>query len=194
MRKFLPVLAVLVFLLSACAGKIPHQVVPDYDKRGVRLVAVLPIVYKGSVKEIPGLFRARLLDALYFKGYPKIPTAVIDEKLRAAFPDGEAPLKDRASARDLGNMLGVDAVLYTVIEDCSTSFFYLYATTHMAVRLELVSARTGDTLWSTRYEATDRIMDITPDRLKMKSCQVYEPVMDHIVEKVAATIPDGPDL
>ncbi|MCX7634673.1 MAG: DUF799 family lipoprotein [Syntrophales bacterium] len=199
LRRISALVAAIILLLSmfglgGCGGKIPHKVVPEYEKRGVRLIAVLPVMNKKGDPDMGKLFRERLIDGLYFKGYPKIPAAVIDEKIAAFYKNVREVSKETMPPRDLGALLGVDALLYTELLDCSTSFFYLYASLSVAAQMELVSTRTGETLWETRYGTTERNFEITPDRLKMKACQVYEPAMQGIIDRAMETIPDGPDI
>lgn len=188
------VLLYYAFVLWGCAGKIPHRIVPDYEKRGVRLVAVLPVENKKCDTEMGKLFRERLIEGLYFKGYPKIPAAFIDEKISSFYKNVREAGKETIPPRDVGALLGVDAVLYSNLQDCSTSFLYLYASISVTARMELVDVRVGETLWETTFGTTERNFEITPDRLKMKSCQVYEPAMQEIVDRAMETLPEGPDI
>lgn len=101
--------------LSGCASKIPHTVVSDYTKRGLRLVAVMPIANKTSDEKSASMLRGKVLDAMYQKGYPKIPFGVIDERIARL---------DKASAGDariLGGVLGVDALMFITLEQSDRS-------------------------------------------------------------------------
>ncbi len=73
-------------LLAGCAATIPHVIVPDYGKRGMRLIAVMPIINSSSDPKSAEMLRSKLVEELYFKGYPKIPVKVIDEKLVRSSP------------------------------------------------------------------------------------------------------------
>ncbi len=190
---FVLALAVLA-LLVGCAKKIPHDLTADYADRRVRLVAVMPIIDKANNPEVNNLLRRRVVDALYFKGYPKIPLNVVDEKLAAFFKDAQRPTLEAMPPKDAGAVLGVDAVLYSTLEDCRTSYLFLYAPTSVAVSFQLYSVRTGERLWQTKHRINERIFDVTPSRVRMKSCQIFEPALDEIVSKAMDTLPDGPDL
>lgn len=192
--KYYPFLLILLtFLVSGCAKKIPHFLAPEFDKRGIRLVAILPVSNQSKNMEAASLFRDKVLEAIYFKGYPKIPLNVIDDKLSKSYKDYQQPSVESVSPRSVGELLGVDAVLYVNLQECETSFLLLSARTAVAATFDLRSARTNDSLWSTKYSVTERNFEITKERLKMKSCQVFEPAMQEILDKVMETLPLGPD-
>ena len=52
----------------------------DHDKILAKVIAVLPIENKAHDDKTSQLFRLRLLEELYFKGYSKIPLETIDQK------------------------------------------------------------------------------------------------------------------
>ena len=54
----------LIFL-AGCAGKAPHMLVPDYGKKGTRLVAVLPVRNLESDAGTASVLRAKLIEELY---------------------------------------------------------------------------------------------------------------------------------
>lgn len=192
--KYYPfILIILTVLVSGCAKKIPHFLAPEYEKRGIRLVAVLPVSNQSKNMEASSLFRDKVLEAIYFKGYPKIPLNVIDEKLSKTFKDYQQPSVESVAPRTVGEMLGVDAVLYVSLQECDTSFVLLSAKTSVSATFDLRSARTNDSLWSTKYSVTERNFEITKERLRMKSCQVFEPAMQEILNQVMETLPQGPD-
>lgn len=192
--KYYPfILILLTLLVSGCAKKIPHFLAPEYEKRGVRLVAVLPVANDSKNMEASSLFRDKVLEAIYFKGYPKIPLNVIDDKLSKMYKNYQQPSVESVVPRSVGESLGVDAVLYVTLKECDTSFVLLSAKTSVSATFDLRSARTNDSLWSTRYDVTERSFEITKERLRMKSCQVFEPAMQEILDRVMDTLPLGPD-
>ncbi|MFA5180201.1 MAG: GNA1162 family protein [Syntrophales bacterium] len=192
--KYYPfILILLTFLVSGCAKKIPHFLAPEYEKRGIRLVAVLPVSNQSKNMEASSMFRDKVLEAIYFKGYPKIPLNVIDEKLSKLYKNYQQPSVESVVPRSVGELLGVDAVLYVTLNECDTSFVLLSAKTSVSATFDLRSARTNDSLWSTKYSVSERNFEITKERLRMKSCQVFEPAMQEILDKVMQTIPEGPD-
>jgi len=177
--------AMVLALLSGCASKIPHMLVPDFNKRGVRLVAVMPVVNKSSDERAAVMLREKVLEALFLKGYPKIPLQIIDDKI----PNNESA--DLNKARDL---LNVDAVMLITLEECTRSVTLLFAKTSVAASFELRNVKTGEVLWEVRHRTGERNFDITRKRAELKSVQVYEPTIQEVVDRAMDTLPDGPDL
>jgi hypothetical protein len=172
-------------LLLACAGKIPHMLVADYGKRGIRLIAVMPVVNKSQDEKAATMLREKTLEALFQKGYPKIPFQVVDEKIR---PNDIADLN---KARDL---LGVDAVMQITLEQCFRSVTLTYARTYIEASFVLRNVKTGEVLWEVKYHTGERNIDITKKRAELKSVQSYEPMIQEVVDRAVDTLPDGPDL
>ena len=150
-KSFRLVLLLLALIfLAGCAGKIPHMLVPDYGKKGTRLIAVLPVRNLESDAGTASVLRVKLIEELYFKGYPKIPPKWIDERL-AAVPAGAG--NGDLSPQLLGKMLNVDAVLYTTLKEGRTSVTLLYSPVAVDAEFELKSAKTGESLWRVHYRA-----------------------------------------
>ena len=188
------VLTVIALFLSGCGGsKIPGLNVKDYKKKGVRLVALMPVDNKTKDANAATVLRREVLEALYFKGYPKIPLDVIDEKTAEIYKENPAPGRGHIPPGVLGELLGVDAVMYCTLEKWKTSYLYVYAKTAVSATFELRSAKTGETLWSAKDNIAERHYDFTERRLEMKSRQVYEPIMQEIINKAMSTLPAGPD-
>ena len=192
--KHVCVLIIIAFLLFGCGGsKIPGLNVKDYEKKGVRLVALMPVDNKTKDANAATVLRREVLNALYFKGYPKIPLDVIDEKTAEIYKEKAGPKRGHIPPGVLGELLGVDAVMYCTLERWDTSYLYVSAKTAVSATFELRSTKTGETLWSAEDKITERHYDFTGKRLEMKSRQVYEPIMQEIITKAMSTLPDGPD-
>jgi hypothetical protein len=179
----------LIFL-AGCAGKVPHMLVSDYGKKGTRLVAVMPVRNLESDVGTASVLRVKLIEELYFKGYPKIPLQWIDERL-ATLPAGRG--EGDLSPQLLGEMLKVDAVLYTTLKEGLTPVTLIYSPVAVDAEFELKSARTGESLWRVRYRAVHRNYGFSRNRLELKSSQVYEPAIQEVLTRALETLPDGPD-
>jgi hypothetical protein len=70
---------------------------------------------------------------------------------------------------------------------------FVYAPTRVSVFFELRSAKTGETLWSSRYRTVKRNYGISREQLELEACQVYEPAIQEVVNTAVGTLPDGPD-
>jgi hypothetical protein len=185
---------VVILLLTGCAGKYPHLLVPDFQDRGIRLIAVLPVVNKSADEKAGQILRERVLQELYFKGYPKMPLDVVDLKLSKAYRPQENSLLGVVPPQAAGELTGADALLYCTIADLHTSYLLSYARTRIALEFELRSAKTGETLWRSGYKTTVNSYDISRARVEMKSYQIYEPALDEAMTKTMATFPSGPGM
>lgn len=191
MVKIFRLLLLLLALpvLIGCAAKIPHMIISDFDKRGTRLIAVMPIRNSTSDPKSAEMLRAKLVEELYFKGYPRIPLRVIDEKMAVTFVGpGE-----KVSPQRVGEMLKVDAVLYLTLSEGRMGSSVIYASTVAEAEFELFSAKTGESLWRVRHRAVYRNYGFTRKQLELKSSRVYEPAIQEVVTRALETLPDRPD-
>ncbi|MBA4423431.1 MAG: hypothetical protein C0390_10115 [Syntrophus sp. (in: bacteria)] len=178
-------------VLVGCAAKIPHVVISDFDKRGTRLIAVMPIKHSTSDPKSVEMLRAKLVEELYFKGYPKIPSGVIDEKIAGSSFIGSGGM---VSPQMVGEMLKVDAVLYPTLNESRMGSSVIYASTVAEAEFELFSAKTGESLWRVRHKAVYRNYGFTRKHLELKSSQVYEPAIQEVVTRALETLPDAGGL
>jgi len=187
------VLCLIVCVVSGCASRIPHGVVSDYTERGIRLIALAPVDNKAEDPQAARLLRVKVLEALYFKGYPRIPLDMIDERLAAECSPNPGGAVCSTAPEVIGKLLGVDAVMYCSLLEWKTSFIGVYATTTVSVAFELKDAGTGATLWNSRNSIAERHYDFTRKRLELKACQAYEPAVRQVIEEALSGLPDGPD-
>lgn len=189
MKNFraLSVLMILI-LLAGCAAKIPHTIVPDYSKRGTKLIVVMP-VKSGTNDKSAEMLRTKLAEELYFKGYPRIPFKAVDDVLAeiAATPGG------KVSPQSIGERLKVDAVLYATIRESSTRRLLFYAPTTVDLEFELWSTKTAESLWHVRCKTTKRNFGFTKKQLELKSSQIYEEAILELVNRALGTLPDSTD-
>ena len=192
--KQLSIVISVMFMFLGCASKIPHMLASDYSKKGMRLIAVMPVKNHTTDTNASKVLREMVVNELYFKGYPKIPISIIDEKLSSTygskmdFSHGDVPPKV------MGELLGVDAVLYCALIESKTSYVFMYARTLIDVTFELRSTKTGETLWSTRYNMVKRSFGVSRKQLEMEAYQVYEPAIQEAVDKAMKTLPDCSDV
>jgi hypothetical protein len=181
-----------MILVAGCFWQKPVVVDEVYAKKGIRLIAVMPIKGKAADENMVRLMRGKILEALYFKGYPKIPLELIDEKLAKTY-DKSAGRSADISPQAVKSLLNVDAALYVDLKECKTSTTFLYASASVSATFELRSANTGETLWKNQYQGVDRCFDVTPQRLEFSVYQVLEPVIQEVVDKTLKTLPEGPE-
>lgn len=187
-------LLLALFMLFGCASKIPHRLASDYTKMGMRLIAVMPIKNHTADAKAARMLREKVINELYFKGYPKILPGVIDEKLSSVYGSTTDFTKGNVPPGVVGDLLGVDAVLYCTLTQCKTSYAFIYASTSVSIIFELRNVKTGETLWSTSYDTVKRSYGVSKKQLEMESNQVYEVVIQEVLDKVMETLPNGPDI
>jgi len=193
LRNILLLLVGICFIIS-CASHNSRTIIPDYNKKGIRLVGLLPVKNKTQDKKAAQILRRTLLEELYFKGYPKIPLGVVDKKLVRIYGDITIPGNNTIPPEVVGEILGVDAVMYCTLGEWKTSFVFVCAPTTVAVSFELRSAKTGETLWKTQCKVVKRNYGFTEKELEMKSRETCELAILEIVDKAIATLPNGPDF
>ena len=186
------ILSLGMIAVTGCFWQKPVVVDEVYAKKGIRLIAVMPIKGKAADENMVRLMRGKILEALYFKGYPKIPLELIDEKLAKTY-DKSAGRSADISPQAVKSLLNVDAALYVDLKECKTSTTFLYASASVSATFELRSANTGETLWKNQYQGVDRCFDVTPQRLEFSVYQVLEPVIQEVVDKTLKTLPEGPE-
>jgi hypothetical protein len=187
LRLFLVLL--ILFFSNGCAAKIPHMIVTEYAKRGTRFIAVLPVQNGSSDQRAAEMLRNRLVDELYFKGYPRIPLKLIDDRMA----DISAAGGEKATPKSLGETLNVDAVLYTTLREGRMGQGIVYARTVVDAEFELRSAKTGESLWHVQYRTVYHHFGFSRRQLELKTSQVYEPAIQELVTRVLLTLPDGTD-
>ena len=187
-RGFHPLFFLMGFiLLAGCAGKIPHMLAADYAENKPRLIAVMPVRNMVQDDRTASVLREKLIEELYFKGYPKIPSKWIDER-PAASPEKGA----NRSPKSLGESLMVDALLYTTLWEGLKPVTLLYSSVAVDAEFELKSVKTGESLWRVRHRAISRNYGFSRKSLELKTWQEYESVIQEVLNRVMETLPDGP--
>jgi hypothetical protein len=184
----------IILLMMGCGSKKPSTLMlkPGGARAMPRSIAVLPVINHVADPMIGRIVRQRAIDELFFKGYPKIPAQMIDEKLAGVY-EGQSVSSEGVPPTTVGELTGVDAVLYCTIREMKTSYRFMYAPTQVELSFEMRSAKTGETLWQGRHSVSERNFGFTRRNLEMKSFQDYEAAIGEIFKKVMKTFPEGPD-
>ena len=116
------IVAIVLCMIPGCTfKKKPYMVDAGYNKKGTRLIAVMPVNNRTADGKAAEMLRGKILNELYFKGYPKIPLQFVDEKLSKVYKGYMDFKRENIPPKALRELLGVDAVLYATLEECSTS-------------------------------------------------------------------------
>lgn len=161
---------------------------------GVKMIAVMPVDIRAGSSDAAKMIRDKLVQELYFKGYPKIPFEMVDAALAdVRRRDGSAP-GTAVQPQVIGGMLGADAVMYTTLLAADTTYRYVYAPVDVKALFELRSAKTGDTIWKYESHAKDRDYGVTKNSLELGSTKIFEDVVHAVVMQAVEKIPDGPGM
>lgn len=161
-------LALLVaFASSAGAAKTTDRYVhPKFADFQVRSIAVLPVAVRHPVDQASDIMGRQLERALAPVGYRWISTAMLRTSLRTA--EGSAEIDalverlrrtgalDTTSVRAFGAATSTDALLATMVTTWEREIIDLTQTgqsmTQIGLTAFLYSARTGELLWSRRFQ------------------------------------------
>jgi len=187
------VLLGIVFLLAGCGFRTTPATVPEYAKK-TRLIVLMPVDDKANDKTAARMLREKMLQELYYKGYPKIPLDLIDAQLLKLDQGNNNAGKGKITAQAVGDLLRVDAVMYCTLSKSSTSLHFLYAPTSISAVCELRSAGTGEILWQASNGVEERNFGYSRYDAQRKAVQVYEAAIQKVVNRFMETLPDGPDL
>jgi len=175
-------------------SKAEEDTQPAIPGLGVKTIAVMPVDIKAGSSDAARMIREKLLQELYFKGYPKVPFEMVDAALaEARRREGAAP---GAVVRPqvIGGMLGAEAVLYTTLIEAGTTYRYVYAPVTVRASFEIKSVKTGDTIWKHESRAADRDYGVTKSSLELGSAKIFEDVVSEVVKQAVEKLPDGPGL
>jgi hypothetical protein len=167
---------------------------PPERNLGVKTIAVMPVDIKAGSRDAARMIRENLVEELYFKGYAKVPTEMVDAAL-AEFKkrDGGAS-GSTVPPQVIGSMLGVDAVLYTTLLEASTTYKYVYAPVVVSADFQLRRVTTGDVVWRYVSEAKELDYGVTKNSLELGTTKIFEDVVHEAVKKATITLPDGPGI
>jgi hypothetical protein len=159
----------------------------------VHLIAVFPVQNGTSDQRAASMLRDKVLNALYFKGYPKIPTQFIDERLSATQSEEKGLTNKTEYSQILGEQMKVDAILYCNLKESRTAYYLIYSPMSVSAAFELRSVKTGQLLWKNQYSTIKRNYGISRDSLRLKVSQDYESAVQELVDKAMESFPDGSD-
>ena len=182
-------LSVTLSFCTGCAAKIPHTIVSGYAKLGTKLIAVVPVQSDSADRKAAEMLRDKLVEELYFKGYPKVPPKLIDERLAG----NKAAEGIKLSPTSIGEILKVDAVLYATLKEGRMGKGIFYAPTTVDAEFEMRSAKTGESLWRVQYRIVYRHYGFSRRQMELKASQDYEPAIQEVVTKALSTLPDALD-
>jgi hypothetical protein len=183
---------VMIMMITGCSSRAKPASIPGYVEKGIRIIVVMPVKAPTVDPKVVRLMRDRIMETLYFKGYPRIPLGLVDGTLAKVYdkvPESGVDIPPQA----VRTLLNADAVLYVTVNELRTSTAWLYAATIISATFELRDGKTGETIWKAQPQNVERSFDVTTQRLERTVYQVLEPALQAMVEQALQGLPEGPD-
>jgi hypothetical protein len=154
----LPALWLACWPMAACSSldAMYLRVAPD-PGNPIKTVAVLPLVNNTNDVAAPLNVRDELVARLHALQYAVQPVQQTDQILRDQLGITLGRQLDLATIQQLGGALGVDGLMYGVLDDFSTKTFGLLTEKRSRIRLSLVKASDGSRLWASGTGVIGRI-------------------------------------
>jgi hypothetical protein len=114
-------------------------------------VAILPFVNKTSTPEAGTLVRKMFYNFFGSLNYQDIEPYVVDDNLRANAVYAEVIAGKNVAPQKLGQLLGVDAVIYGEVTSLGKIFALVYADNQAGLKARMVRCDTGQTVWELEH-------------------------------------------
>ncbi len=149
----------VMLLCTACSplhDPMYRRITPD-RANPVRTVAVLPLVNNTNDVEAPGYVRDELVLRLVAMQYAVQPVSQTDQLLRDHMGITLGRQLDMATVQQLSGALGVDGMMYGVLDDFSTTIAGVLTEKKVRARFVLVRTSDGALFWSNGAGVIGRI-------------------------------------
>ncbi len=201
--------AICAWLLG-CAVQNPTVVLhPNFNQQRPALIAVLPMDNMSVDLDATPLVRPIIHQRLEYQGYHSLPLDQVDRKLK---DNGVMISHDvyMFTPRELGNLLGADALLYGTVTEFNKHYAFLYSDITVGLSLEMKDAKTGETLWKSEQTSSENtllpslllalsfrrpeesLVAVAAYNAAFSVLSQYRPYAEDAVRQVLSTLPDGP--
>jgi hypothetical protein len=188
--SYLFLITVLIIALASCTTVNSRVLVADYAKVCPRQIAVMPVCHETRDAKAPLIMRQAISEDLSLKSYGETPFAVVDGKLSGLYSGSEEGRQVcDVSPMVVGELLGVDGVMYCTLKEFRTVYWHVFAPTFVAARFELRDAKSGETLWVGESNVRELNIGFSNRGLERKVSQVYDPAIQKTLEKAMKTLP-----
>jgi parallel beta-helix repeat protein len=129
-----------------------YEISPEITKSPPRTVAILPMVNRTHSDQAFDVVRRTLYNHFSSLRYTDLELYEVDAKLKEAQLTNAEEVAKTSPAR-LGEILGVDAVMYGEITHYDRIYAGLYSQVSVGARLTMVDTKTGKVLWKGEHTA-----------------------------------------
>jgi hypothetical protein len=199
--------SVIIVILAACAAtEVAEEPQPHLvdESRLPHKVAILPFVNQTSNPKAAAVIRRMFYNFFSSLNYLDLEPSFIDEKLAGTDVCQKITAGEAVSARQLGQMLGVDAVVFGEVLSLGKVYAVLYSDTEASLRARLVSCQSGQTIWELEHTAHLREGEV-PLSLTGLAAAIIKTAISHQIADVMqaasklcmqmiATVPNRPAL
>ncbi len=184
--KVIGLLTIALLFVSGCGKKITMDsgMAPKWGR-----IAVMPVINKTTEPQASALLRTYAIEAIYNKGYKKLPAQIIDEQLAENARETPPPPPQVA-----GKVLGVDALLYCTLTEWKKSEMTAYASISATATFELRSAANGEVLWHNSQTIVKRSVHPFKKELQELMLMDFESSVVELVDSGMASLPTGSDF
>ena len=198
-------------IFMACTDRKPIDLVnPNFHQHMPQSVAVLPMDNMSPDLDATPLVRPIVQQRMIYKGYNCVPLGQIDSALKEK---GVMVSHDvyMFKPRELGELLGVDAVIYGTITEFNKHYAVMYADILVGIQLEMVDTRTGESLWKSEHVSEENtallniillatqldkwqkaLAEIAIANAAFAALSQYRPYAEDATKTVLMSLPPGP--
>lgn len=140
------IVAGMVVLAAVALSACMPMILPD-RANPIRTVAVMPLVNNTNDLDGPPYLRSLIATELERHQYVVKPLPEVDQILKDQMGVTLGKQLDMTTPQQLGQTLGVDGVLYGSLDEFNHLMTGVYNEKRVRVRIKMVNARTGQTVW-----------------------------------------------
>lgn len=145
-----------LLIFSACSTSSQSRISDNLKHMAKgQTVAILPVeISDRSQKEAASMFRRSLYANLVQAQFKVQERYLVDSLLAQAGLTEPSQYRKIGIAR-LGEILGVDAVVFSKIDNVDRTYLILHSSINMGVSADMIDTRTGEILWQGKESASD---------------------------------------
>lgn len=155
----------LLAALGGCAGRGAYLVSPAVRDLPDARVAVLPFGNQSTAVDADAIMRKLAAERLERRGYSPLPLEGVDEALRGLGVSDAGQLS-AVSSSETASAVGADLLCYGDVEDFTFQNLGFVVRKAVTLKVKLVSAATGETLYEGTGSGRDMKVHVSQDEAK----------------------------
>ena len=183
MKIIFAITLVACLALTGCGPGVKRTVSNRFGLFNPYTVTILPVKFT-EIKaggDVSALFRKMTFERLKRMNYKPLEPSEVDKKL-------PAPGAARRDPKEVAQLMGSDAVLYTTITEWKSDIVVRYAYLKVSAVFELYS-KDGTLLWRATHGIKESDIRLEKVALELAVIKAYEPIMQRFINIVFSTLP-----